>query len=139
MRRLVLIVAVAVAGCTSSAAEQKSDPNAAPPSVSAGPTTTGKQQVKGGESFSLRGGTTVSVKSVAYANSPCPPGVQCISSGIVKLVHFTVSHGAVAEEAAVNAGTSKVVAGVELQVLSVEAGPVAEIEARLPVANAVAP
>ena len=46
--------------------------------------------VKGGESFDLRGGVRVHIERVTYLDRPCPQGVMCIHSGMIKTVGFSV-------------------------------------------------
>src|SRR6185312_2905959 len=114
MSRLIAVALVATLGCASSSADQKSDAvpgkqapasqgqpqtQTPPPPGSSGmpaasnANTTGRQKVKGGESFALSGPTTVTVKQVTYVNQPCPPGVQCITSGLIRTVQFEVVRG----------------------------------------------
>ncbi|MBS2028240.1 MAG: hypothetical protein JST54_10075 [Deltaproteobacteria bacterium] len=155
MSRFILIALAATLGCASSSADQKPDavPGKAPTTSQGQPQTqtpppppgtggtpassnaftTGRQRVKGGEIFALNGPITVTVKQVTYVNQPCPAGAQCITSGIIRTVQFEVVHGADTQQMSVNAGTFRVAAGVQLHVLNVEPGPLAEIEASLPV------
>ncbi len=162
IRAILTLGLVAMAACTSSKAEEgggssptpngaasQPTPTPAPTAAATQPTptpaptaaaslATGRQVVKGGETFSLQG-ATVTVDRVTYLNNPCPPGAQCITSGVIKTVAFSVTAGAASDKAVLSEGMQRVVSGVMPRVVSVTAGPQAEIEASLPVAPAATP
>lgn len=156
MRGLAMAGLLALAACSSSSAEQRPDAppgkssvgqaqtESPPPPPGAGglrpnPMSTGRQTVRGGESFSLHGPTMVNVLRVIYVNQPCPPNVQCIHSGIIKTVEFDVSRDGAHETGTVAMGSPRVLAGIQLQVFDVQPGPVAEVEASLPVVPRMPP
>jgi hypothetical protein len=152
MRTMLTVGMVAMAACTSSKAEEGggSSPSPVPASAQSAPAptptaapaalplATGRQVVKGGETFALQG-ATVAVDRVTFVNNLCPPGAQCLTSGIIKTVAFSVTAGGAAEKTVLSEGMQRVVSGIMLRVVSVTAGPQAEIEASLPVAPAAAP
>lgn len=109
----------------------------APAPVEAGqlPRATGTVQVKGGEVLALQG-ASVHVVRVVFENQPCPKGVQCVHSGIIKTVVLAVERGGSREERVIAEGAAGPLNGVMLRVLKVEAGPVATVEASLPLAAA---
>ena len=92
--------------------------------------------MRGGETIELEGARVARSVRVTYLNQPCPPGVQCIHSGVMKLVEFRVLRGAAPVSATVSEGERRLVDGVELSVRAVRDGPEAEVEVSLPVAPA---
>ena len=126
MKRLLVLSALSLACC---ATDKAAHPSAAELPFSSGPRT-----VTGSEVIGLRG-ASVTVEKVIYVNSPCPEGAQCIHSGVVKQVLFTVTHTGTAQ-ATVVADSTQVVDGVELRVHAVREGPQADIEVSLPVQSA---
>ena len=131
--RLLAVVALSTACCT----QGKPPPGAssAPARTAALPRSSGPITVRGGETIELDG-ATVAVVQVTYLNEPCPPGMQCIHSGILKQVEFRVRRGQAPVVATVVEGQRQVVDGVELVVRAVRAGPEADVEASLPLAPA---
>jgi len=127
MRRVLLLLAAALAasGCTQDKAQQRTNP--VETSGGAGAVAPGSVTVRGGERFQLQG-TSVLVEQVAYLNQPCPPDARCFHSGIIKLVHFELTRDGTSQKAAVPEGAKQLVAGVELAVKQVRAGPEADIE-----------
>jgi hypothetical protein len=103
----------------------------APAAGSATATRIAKQWVKGDEVFQLVG-AMVRVDRVVYVHNPCPPGVQCITSGIIHNVHVTVTRGDVTEAAIVGEVKDKGVNGVQVHVGEVRPGPTAEVMFDLP-------
>jgi hypothetical protein len=97
------------------------------------PRATGPVTVRGGETLRLQG-AAVKVDLVTFLDEPCPAGAQCIHSGIIKRVQVTVTQGDATASGGVAEGTGQVLAGVEVRVVSMAPGPVAVLEASLPVA-----
>ena len=131
--KLLAVVALSTACCT----QGKPPPGegAAPARTAALPRASGPITVRGGETIELDG-ATVTVVQVSYQNEPCPPGMQCLHSGVIKQVEFRVRRGPAPVVATVVEGQRQVVDGVELAVRAVRPGPEADVEASLPVAPA---
>jgi hypothetical protein len=130
MRRALLMGWVALgAACATSASAD----GPAADAVKSLPRATGRVTVRGGELLALEG-ATVRVDQVTYLDQPCPKDVLCVHSGVIRMVGVTVTHGGAPASGGVSEGRSQVLAGVEVRVLSVAAGPMAVIEASLPVA-----
>jgi len=135
-RTLVAVAALTAACCTQGKPPPAADAGGGPArTVQALPRASGPVSVRGGETIELEG-ARVQVVQVTYLNQPCPPGVQCIHSGVMKLVEFRVLRGGAPVLATLSEGERKPVNGVELSVRAVREGPEAEVEASLPVAPA---
>jgi hypothetical protein len=129
-RRLVLAALAALcAACATPAAAGAGEARGG--DTSAAPLASGAVTVRGGETLSLRG-ATVHVDRVTYVNSPCPAGVVCIHSGIIKRVEVTVTHTGAPVTVGLLEGSRQVVDGVEVHLVSVSEGPTAVLEASLP-------
>jgi len=96
------------------------------------PLASGPVTVREGSRIALQG-ATVAVDRITYLNEPCPAGVQCIHSGVIKRVQFTVTHSGAPVPGGLSEGTSQTFDGVEVRVVSVSEGPAAVLEASLPV------
>jgi hypothetical protein len=131
MRRVLVLLtaALAASGCTQDKGQQRADPVETSGGAGAGAVAPGTITVRGGERFQVEG-TAVLVEQVTYLNQPCPPDARCFHSGIIKLVHFELTRDGTPHKAAVPEGARQVVAGVELAVKQVRAGPEADIELR---------
>jgi hypothetical protein len=130
---LLAVVALSTACCTQG--RPPPGEGSAPARTAALPRASGLITVRGGETIELDG-ATVTVVQVSYLNEPCPPGMQCLHSGVIKQVEFRVRRGQAPVVATVVEGQRQVVDGVEVVVRAVRAGPEADVEASLPVAPA---
>jgi hypothetical protein len=146
--RLVALLALSTACCTqgkpppgdqapapapAGAPAPTSAPAPAPRAAAALPRGSGVVTARGGETIELDG-ARITVVRVTYLNEPCPPGMQCLHSGILKQVEVRVLRGPAPVLATVVEGQPQVVDGVQIAVRAVRPGPEADLEASLPVA-----
>lgn len=63
---------------------------------------------------------TITARDIVYIDSPCPPDVKCVWSGVKKTLEATVTRGGESADASLGLAASQVVLGIKLVVRSIE-------------------